>query len=95
MTTRDVTVTVSMDDVQWSSLRAAADCAGMSVEAYLCWGIRLIAAQSLPGKNLSARVRGPITPSRTPPAVTEDPASAWMDTFSERLTHRAEPYREI
>ncbi|MEU8899886.1 hypothetical protein [Nocardia sp. NPDC048505] len=95
MATRDVTVTVSMDDAQWGNLVDAAECAGMSVEAYLSWGVRMVAAQAGPGKNLAGAARGQRPVRRKRAAVTEPAESAWTESFSERLSLRAEPYREV
>ncbi|MEV6280631.1 hypothetical protein [Nocardia sp. NPDC051832] len=95
MATRDLTVTVSMDEDQWHSLADAAECAGMTLEAYLSWGVRLLAEQARPGKNLAGRPRGQAVRSRRGRAVAEESGSAWTDTFTERLSHRAEHYREV
>ncbi|WP_194819758.1 hypothetical protein [Nocardia sp. XZ_19_385] len=95
MAARDITVTVSMDDDQWHSLADAAECAGMTLEAYLCWGVRLMAAQARPGKNLTGGHRTPITAPRKGVQGVEEPDSAWTETFTERLSHRAEQYREV
>ncbi|MFC9894561.1 hypothetical protein ACFVMC_12795 [Nocardia sp. NPDC127579] len=92
MATRDVTVTVSMDDAQWHTLHDAAECAGMTLEAYLSWGVRLLATQPRPGKNLTGAAPTRIT---SPRSAAEETESAWTESFAERLSHRAEPYREI
>ncbi|MEV6101315.1 hypothetical protein [Nocardia sp. NPDC051981] len=47
MASRDIVVRVGEDD--WLALDDAAECAGMSVEAYVCWGVRLLALQARPG----------------------------------------------
>ncbi|WP_040741273.1 hypothetical protein [Nocardia tenerifensis] len=44
MATREITVTVAKSE--WRTLRAAAECAGMSLEAYVSWGVRLLALES-------------------------------------------------
>ncbi|MEV0251481.1 hypothetical protein AB0H76_33145 [Nocardia sp. NPDC050712] len=93
MATREITVTVSMDDDQWHSIAEAAECAGMTLEAYLSWGVRLLSAQSRPGKNLAGAPR--THPTRKRAKVAEEPESAWTETFAERLSHRAEQYREV
>ncbi|MET8429039.1 hypothetical protein [Nocardia sp. NPDC004860] len=47
MASRDIVVTVSEDD--WLTLKDAAECARMSVAAYVCCGVRLLAMQACPG----------------------------------------------
>ncbi|MFE3262355.1 hypothetical protein ACFXPS_43940 [Nocardia sp. NPDC059091] len=46
MASRDIVVTVGEDD--WLTLNDAAECAGMSVAAYVCWAVRLMAMQARP-----------------------------------------------
>lgn len=88
-------MTVTMDDEEWHNLTDAAECAGMTVEAYLCWTVRLLAAQSRPGKNLAGAARGQVPARRKRvPECEESESTAWTDTFTERLTHRAETYRD-
>ncbi|MGV9413687.1 hypothetical protein ACWDOP_27615 [Nocardia sp. NPDC003693] len=94
MATKDVTVTVTMDEDEWRDLRAAAECAGMPLEAYIRWGVRLLAAPPRPGKNLG---RGPLerraTRRRIADHADESEAAAWTETFAERLSHHSEQYR--
>ncbi|GAB3207038.1 hypothetical protein [Nocardia tengchongensis] len=47
MASRDIVVTVGEDD--WLTLSDAAECAGMSVAAYVTWGVRVLAFQARPG----------------------------------------------
>ncbi|MTE15184.1 hypothetical protein [Nocardia aurantiaca] len=89
MASRDIMVTVGDDD--WHTLNDAAECAGMSVEAYVSWGVRLLAMQTRPG---GAKQGGPVGRSRTGQCaseLTEESASAaWTETFAQRLSHRAD-----
>ncbi|AFU01026.1 hypothetical protein [Nocardia brasiliensis] len=92
MATRDITVTV--DKSEWRALKYAAECAGMSLEAYVCWGVRLLALESRPegaARHHSA-VRAPAV-RRTPRVADELESVAWSETFAERLSHRAEGFR--
>ncbi len=92
MGTREITVTVDEDD--WLPLRDAADCAGMSVSAYVAWAVRLLAMQAQPGR--SARNEVPVASRAARPSIDagdEPESAAWMATFSERLSHRAEQFR--
>ncbi|MFI6866106.1 hypothetical protein [Nocardia sp. NPDC050406] len=93
MATREITVTVSVDGDEWDILRDAAECAGMSVEAYLRWSVRLVALRSRPGRAL--RPEGLELPRarRGAREVDEPEAVAWAETFTERLSHRTEQFR--
>lgn len=94
MATRDVTVTVTMDEGDWQLLEEAADCAGMTVQAYIGWNTRLLAQQSRPDA-ASARHQKIRRRHRRAVAVIEEPEEqAWAESFTERLSHRTEPYRE-
>lgn len=94
MATRDTTLTITMDDDEWNRLRDAAECAGMSLEAYICWGVRLLAVPTRSGRNLG---REPLGQSSTPRRAAdndESDSAAWAETFAERLAHHAEPFRD-
>lgn len=94
MATRDITVTV--DKSEWRALKYAAECAGMSLEAYVCWGVRLLALQSRPEGGAArhhSAVRAPAV-RRAPRVVEELESAAWSETFAERLSHRAEGFRD-
>ncbi|NNH74924.1 hypothetical protein HLB23_34610 [Nocardia uniformis] len=93
MTTRDIAVTVTMDDVEWQHLRDAAECAGMSLEAYVCWGVRLLAVGTKPGKSLGRAFPAVVPAPRTPPQVGDE-SQVWAETFTERLSHRVEQFRD-
>ncbi|WP_433566788.1 hypothetical protein ACQP1O_17325 [Nocardia sp. CA-151230] len=60
MASRDIVVTVGEDD--WLLFTDAAECAGMSVQAYLSWGVRLPALQARPDSaKQDSRADGPRT----------------------------------
>lgn len=94
MVTRDVTVTVTVDDSEWLALNDAAECAGMSVESYVCWGVRLLALQAVPG---SSKGRVGVPPRKARGRIDEHAdmtqSEEWVETFAERLSHRAEQFR--
>ncbi|MBF6174741.1 hypothetical protein [Nocardia blacklockiae] len=95
MSTRDITVTVTVDEAEWLSLTDAAECAGMRLDAYLAWAVRLLAANAQPG--LAPRPdepRGLRVTRRRPEIVDESESVAWAETFAERLSHRADAFRE-
>ncbi|WP_067686152.1 hypothetical protein [Nocardia jejuensis] len=92
MTIREIAVTV--DEDTWVPLRVAADCAGMSVQDYVSWAVRVLAIQSQPGGG--TRRGGPIRPRvarRRGKAADDAESAAWTETFAERLSHRAEQFR--
>ncbi|PXX69271.1 hypothetical protein DFR70_102960 [Nocardia tenerifensis] len=93
MATREITVTVAKSE--WRTLRAAAECAGMSLEAYVSWGVRLLALESGTA-GATRRLSAPQSPAAPrPPKVVDEPESvAWAETFTERLAHRADGFRD-
>lgn len=94
MATRDVTVTVTMEEHEWRLLEEAADGAGMTVAAYIDWNTRLLAQQARPVAT-TARLRQRLPRSRRAPAVLDEPEEqAWSSSFTERLSHRTDLYRE-
>ncbi|OXR41095.1 hypothetical protein B7C42_06865 [Nocardia cerradoensis] len=88
MDSREIAVTVGEED--WSALCHAAEAAGMSIEAYVSWGVRILAMQARPGgtgrREPSA---GPPPQRREDAGVEESEAAAWAETFTQRLSHRA------
>lgn len=90
MDSRDIAVTVGEED--WLALHQAAEAAGMSVEAYVSWGVRILAMQARPGRRES---RPASPPRRRDDAVAEESeAAAWAETFTQRLSHRADRLHE-
>ncbi|AYF76906.1 hypothetical protein D7D52_27355 [Nocardia yunnanensis] len=86
---------VTMSEKDWLVVRDAAECAGMTVEEYVAWSVRLLALQSRPGGARRRDFAGGRRPGRRKPArVEETEATAWADTFTERLSHRAELYHD-
>ncbi|WP_067690306.1 hypothetical protein [Nocardia jejuensis] len=89
MASKDIVVTLGEDD--WRTLSEAADAANMGVEAYVSWCARIFASQARPGG--SKRTENlPRLPAerRTPEADDESDSAAWAETFSQRLSHRAD-----
>ncbi|MFF0492013.1 hypothetical protein ACWDSJ_10275 [Nocardia sp. NPDC003482] len=89
---KEISVAVTEDD--WLALSDAADCAGMGVRDYVAWAVRLVALQAKPE----------VTRASTPYLTKgvryrvedrdEPESAAWLDTFAERLSHRAEQFRD-
>ncbi|WP_054811913.1 hypothetical protein [Nocardia arizonensis] len=95
MASREVTVTVTMSDEEWRLLQDAADCAGMTVQEYIGWNTRVLAQQSRPGPPTTIRHRQhPARPRRIPVVVDEPAEHAWAQSFTERLSLRADLYRD-
>lgn len=94
MATRDVTVTVTIDEDDWRLLRDAADCAGMTVQAYIGWNTKLLAQQVGPAEAEVRHQRPASRSRRVPVVVDESEEQAWESSFTERLSHRADLYRE-
>ncbi|MTE13591.1 hypothetical protein [Nocardia aurantiaca] len=91
MASRDIVVTVGEGD--WLTLNDAAECAGMSVEAYVSWGVRVLALQARPGGMKQGGCVGRPKPGRrASKAIDESESVAWTETFTERLSHRADRY---
>ncbi|WP_433715071.1 hypothetical protein ACQP2U_14235 [Nocardia sp. CA-084685] len=91
MATREVTVTVSVEETEWAELCDAAVCAGMSVPDYLARSARLVALQPRAARPLRVPRDGP------PRASSQDDDSetaAWTESFSQRLHHRADQFRD-
>ena len=92
MATREVTVTVTVDDTEWAQLCDAAVCAGMSVPDYLAHSARLVALQSRAAPPL--RVPRDLRPPRGSSQDNDSETAAWTETFSQRLHHRADLFRD-
>ncbi|MBF6237539.1 hypothetical protein IU474_10705 [Nocardia otitidiscaviarum] len=91
MASKDIVVTVSEGD--WLTLRDAAECAGMSVPAYVRWGVRLLALRAGPGGSERRDIPVPPRASHRTPITPDEPEStAWTETFAERLSHRADTF---
>ncbi|WP_216917155.1 hypothetical protein [Nocardia noduli] len=92
--TRDVTVTVTIDEQEWRLLEEAADGAGMTVAAYIDWNTRLLAQQARPVAT-TARLRQRLSRSRRAPALFDEPEEqAWSSSFTQWLSHRTDLCRE-
>ncbi|MGV9665948.1 hypothetical protein ACWDUL_16900 [Nocardia niigatensis] len=93
MSSRDIVVTVGEDD--WLTLRDAAECAGMSVEAYVSWGVRVLALQARPGGvKQGGREGSPRAGRRAAELPDESESAVWTETFTQRLSHRAERQKD-
>ncbi|MFE3227310.1 hypothetical protein [Nocardia sp. NPDC059228] len=89
MSSKDIVVTVGEDD--WLTLRDAAECAGMSVEAYVSWGVRVLALQARPGGvKQGGRTGGLRARRRATGTAEESESAAWTETFTQRLSHRVD-----
>ncbi|WP_433680355.1 hypothetical protein [Nocardia sp. CA-119907] len=90
MATKEVTVTVTVDDTEWAELCDAAMCAGMSVPDYLARIARLVALQPRASRPL-------LVPGDVPPRGSshddDSETAAWTESFSQRLHHRADLFR--
>ncbi|WP_148282700.1 hypothetical protein [Nocardia brasiliensis] len=93
MKTKEITVRVKKG--QWRDLSAAADCAGMRVEDYIRWSVKLLALQSRPDSNPHPASTARPEPRRRARAVLDRPEStAWEECFAEQLSHRLEQFRD-
>lgn len=94
MGSKEIVVTVGEED--WRTLIDAADAAGMSVEAYASWCIRIFAVQARPGGGKRAGELGRTKTAKRAADIDEDSESAaWAETFTERLSHRIDRNPEI
>lgn len=91
MAIRDIVVTVGEDD--WDTLVDSAEAAGMSIEAYLSWCVRVLAMQSRPG----GQARPLLDRSAPVRHIPEDESesAAWTETFCERLSHHIHRHPEV
>ncbi|MFI6772769.1 hypothetical protein [Nocardia sp. NPDC050412] len=89
MATREVTVTVTVDDTEWAELCDAAACAGMNVPDFLAQSARLVALK--PSAARSARVSREHPPRGS--SRDDSETAAWAESFSQRLHHRADLFR--
>ncbi|MFE9322229.1 hypothetical protein ACIHDR_33560 [Nocardia sp. NPDC052278] len=90
MATKEVTVTVTMDDTEWAQLCDAAECAGMSVPDYLAHSARLVALHPRMARPL--RVPRDL-PQRGASQDDDSETAAWTESFSQRLHHRTDVFR--
>ncbi|MGW5439223.1 hypothetical protein [Nocardia asteroides] len=84
--------TVGEDD--WYTLVDSAEAAGMGIEAYLSWCVRVLAMQSRPGgqtRPLRDRSAAPVRPI----PEDESESAAWTETFCERLSHHSHRHAEV
>ncbi|MFI2589860.1 hypothetical protein ACH498_25155 [Rhodococcus erythropolis] len=79
MDSREIAVTVGEGD--WLTLHQAADAAGMSVEAYVSWGVRILAMQARPGGTGHRECSAGPLPRRDDASGEESEAAAWAETF--------------
>ncbi|PPJ04318.1 hypothetical protein C5E51_25140 [Nocardia nova] len=68
MASREITVSVALDDTDWDALCEAADQAGMSVPDYLDWAVRLVTLHARSRRDLR-----PIPPVRRRGAAARIP----------------------
>lgn len=93
MKTKEITVRVKKG--QWRAISAAADCAGMSVEDYIRWSVKLLALQSRPGGNPhQTSTTHPEPRRRARPVLDQPESTAWEECFAEQLSHRIEQFRD-
>lgn len=94
MATREINVTVTLDEDSWRDLEDAAECAGMGLEAYICWGVRLLAEGNRPGQAPRSAAPGkPLAARRIRPVIEEPESVAWAESFAERLSHFSVQFR--
>ncbi|MGX1811482.1 hypothetical protein ACWIGI_37645 [Nocardia sp. NPDC055321] len=94
MADREIVVSVTEQD--WEALAEAADTAGMSVQDYICWCVRIVTARSRSGTQSRRADYGDSFVTRPPSGdELESESQAWTETFAERLSHRTErtPHR--
>ncbi|MTE17028.1 hypothetical protein [Nocardia aurantiaca] len=89
MPSRDIVVAVGDND--WFALSEAAESAGMTVQEYVSWGVRILAIQARPGGiKQDHTVAKPKAPRIRPGTLDGSESDAWTETFSARLSHRAD-----
>lgn len=88
---REFTLTLSSGDSDWQAVHDAAECAGMSVEGYVRWLVRIL-VQAASGSG-TPRHTPRDTSSRAGAETPEPESTGWEETFSERLVQRAEQFR--
>ncbi|MGX1808972.1 hypothetical protein ACWIGI_24900 [Nocardia sp. NPDC055321] len=88
---REFTLTLTSGDSDWQAVHDAAECAGMSVEGYIRWLVRILvqAASGSGTTHHTPLAKGP----RAGAALPEPEAAGWDETFSERLVQRAAQFR--
>lgn len=78
---------MTVTDEDWISLRHAADCAGMDISEYVAWGVRVLAMQAQPGSGSRQHLpTGSRTAGSGDAEGDESEASAWVETFTSRLS---------
>ncbi len=90
MATKEVTVTVTVDDTEWAQLCDAAECAGMSVLEYLAHSARLVALEPRAPRRL--RLPRDFRP-QGPSQDNDSETVAWTESFSQRLHQRVDSFR--
>lgn len=94
MTNRAIVVTVGERD--WLTLVDAAEAAGMTVEDYASWCVRIFASQARPtGGKRSHPLTHAKAGRRKKKVEEESESAAWVATFSERLSHRVDRSPEV
>lgn len=94
MASRDIVVTVGEND--WLTLNDAAETAGMGMEAYVSWCVRIFALQARPSGGKRVEIPGHVAGGRRASGVDDESESAaWAETFAERLSHRADRNPEV
>ncbi|MFB8003336.1 hypothetical protein [Nocardia sp. NPDC056000] len=89
MVSKHMVVTLSQDE--WVVLGEAADAAGMDIEAYVSWCARIFVTRARPGGGKRADELPRSSARRNRPGPDDESESAaWAETFSERLSHRAD-----
>lgn len=91
MAIRDIVVTVGEDD--WDTLVDSAEAAGMGIEAYLSWCVRVLAMQSRPGVSHSTLLDRSTNARHIPEEESE--SAAWTESFCERLSHHIHRHPEV
>ncbi|MFI8974219.1 hypothetical protein ACIGO9_15135 [Nocardia asteroides] len=84
-------MTVGEDD--WYRLVDSAEAAGMGIEAYLSWCVRVLAMQSRSGAGASRPLPDRSTVRHIPEDESE--SAAWTETFCERLSHHIHRHPEV
>ncbi|WP_063007196.1 hypothetical protein [Nocardia kruczakiae] len=88
MGSREIAVTV--DEQDWSALCQAAEAAGMSVAAYVSWGVQILAMRARPGTSGRREIPSAPPRSRDDDLAEESAGAVWEETFTQRLAHRGD-----
>ncbi|MGW4371007.1 hypothetical protein ACWEKT_35730 [Nocardia takedensis] len=76
----EVTVSVTMRERDHRALRAAAEVAGMDLDDYLAWAMRLLAEQATTSGPRRGRAAGPVAARRIGVQAEEPEAQAWTES---------------